>query len=204
MTLTRSRHKRKAEKASGAPRTAERRPPARVGAEDAAPPPTTLPTPERVARAGGALTRGDTGAIQFKQAPLDLLHSRGRLTDAAFDAGERYREHWYASGLSGLASSGFEPVIRGESCTPWLIPTSERASFFRDEWRQAHKALRNASAMVASIVGSVVLDEAPLLDAGRAYTGKMERSAAITAASNAVREGLDLLAKHYGLDGRRR
>lgn len=199
MTLSRSRHKRRAERASGGPRTAERKVSGRVVAAEAPPPPTTLPTAERVARAGGAVERGESGRIRIVQAPLDMMRSRNRITDLEHDAGKRYREHWYASGLAGVASSGYEPVIRGESSTPWLIPVSERAAFFRSEWREAYRVLSKASPTIASVIGCVVLDEMALVEAGRLYAGKEGRVAAITAATEMLRRGLGVLVEHYGL-----
>jgi len=57
------------------------------------------PTAERIRRAAGHYTRGDTGQITMRDSPLERALARRVVTPEQYAAGQKYRHHWYHAGL---------------------------------------------------------------------------------------------------------
>jgi hypothetical protein len=160
-----------------------------------------MPTPERIAHAGegyrSVIVDGER-RTKITEAPLDVLFARGKITPAMYDAGVKFRNHWYLSGLSGIGAINYGHTIRGEGGTPWAMPLSEKAAYCRAQWREADRALGRGN--TRTVVGIVVLDELSLEEAGRRILGIKARSTAITEASDVVKSGLQTLVKHYRME----
>lgn len=167
---------------------------------------TVAPTPERIAQAAGAYEISATGIMRVNPAPLDRLRAHRHLNRdpdlnaLLWTAGDRYRSDWYLSGLSGSAGVTLEQSGGGGPSHPaYMMPNSERAASFRAMWRQAYRAIEDGN--TRQVVNLIVLEEAPVVNVGRIVTMEVGRDRCREAALDLLREGLRILAKHYGLGG---
>ncbi|WP_456016202.1 hypothetical protein [Methylorubrum populi] len=172
------------------------------------------PTPERLQRAGFTLamslgTRqmqiigkaspvGFDRVIRLAAAPLDRLHSRGRLDDDGtrntqlFEAGDKLRGHFYLGGLSGFAANDLNGA--GGSDPSSRVPISETMERNRRAMRLAEAAMHPGDWWV---VNAVVCLEADLEAAGR-DVGCNNVHAANAVALDRLRRGLGVLAELWG------
>jgi hypothetical protein len=162
--------------------------------------PTAFPTAERIAQAGKDFTVSRDGHIRVTDAPLERMFARRqlssdeRIAEAMHAAGCRWRNDWHMSGLSGPGAINYAATVRGEGHSPWGIPVSVRAAEARQQFRKARVALGAA----AATVGAIVLDEVATVDVGRFLIKRRDRTTAIAAAMEQLRDGLHKLAVHYG------
>jgi hypothetical protein len=109
-------------------------------------------TPERVARADGNIDVGDDrqGAriYTFKDTPMDRLYSRLKRDDKSdserdllfseWRALQKYRNHWYFSGLNpSLQSIDLDRIFSSDPSNMTGMAKSERQAFHRQMWRKA-------------------------------------------------------------------
>ena len=162
--------------------------------------PTAFPTAERIAQAGSDFTVSRDGHIRVTDAPLERMFARRqlssdeRIAEARYEAGRRWRNDWHMSGLSGPGAINYAATVRGEGNSPWGMPVSVRAAEARQQFRKAFRAL----GATARVVGAIVLDETDTVDVGRYVTQRRDRTRAIAAAMEQLRDGLHHLAVHYG------
>ncbi|WP_156635328.1 hypothetical protein [Methylobacterium sp. Leaf123] len=172
------------------------------------------PTPERLMQAGVTVamhigTRrtqiigkaspfGIDGVIRFASAPLDRLHSRGRLDDDGarnsqlHDAGDKLRNHYYLGGLSGFAANDLNSTGGGHPSS--RVPISETMESNRRALRLAEAAMHAGD---WKVVNAVVCLEADLEEAGR-EVGCNNVHAANAVALDRLRRGLGALAELWG------
>lgn len=172
------------------------------------------PTPERLMKAGVTValelgTRrtqiigksspvGFDSVIRLAAAPLDRLHSRGRLDDDGarnsqlFEAGEKLRGHFYLGGLSGFAANDLNSTGGGHPSS--RVPISETMESNRRSMRLAQAAMHPGD---WKVVNAVVCLEADLEDAGR-EVGCNNVHAANAVALDRLRRGLGTLAELWG------
>jgi hypothetical protein len=170
----------------------------------------TPPTRQRIARAttppvvddaGNVLVAANdnftvdpvTRAYHLKDSPIERLAGQGKITAIQKQAAERFFADYYNAGLAPLGA-----VDYGKAMVDGTTPQS--GSDFRfaaaDRYRAATKIL---SAGVLKVVDRVVLREMSVELAGRDATGFQNAPQARAAGMFALMEGLDVLAKHYGL-----
>jgi hypothetical protein len=153
------------------------------------------PTDERLAHAGKAYDtsddkRGDIRIITMRDAPLERLHFRGRIDLDQYNAGLKFRGHWYRGGLDGLPSADLLRVCAGSVNFDHLA-RSESAEHHR---RQFFAALRFMGRANGYLLGQVVCYEVPLHIVG-ASLGWPTLNQARTAATERVRASLDRLVE---------
>jgi Domain of unknown function (DUF6456) len=153
------------------------------------------PTVERLRQARGDVERGATGALTMRDSPLERAFGRGVLTREQYDAGVKYRHHWYHAGLAGtLASADLDRVFVADVSGFSGMAKTEAQVFHRQRWREAARAVGK--------VGLVVLDaavcrELPLEQVGY-MLGWSSRAAAIVAATERLKAALDGVATLWG------
>ncbi len=176
----------------------------------------TGPTPERLMQAGVTVamqlgTRrvqiigprrdrpvGDDGVVRLQEAPLDRLHTRGRLdgdpdTDRAlYEAGKALRHHHYLGGLDAIAANDLNRSGGGSPAN--MLPMTERQQSHRDELRRAAAALHPDD---WATTFDIVCREMTLEEAGR-RAGYGEKHAAGAVALDRLRRGLIQLAALWG------
>lgn len=172
------------------------------------------PTPERLMQAGVTVamqlgTRhtqiigkaspvGIDGVIRLAAAPLDRLHSRGRLDDDGarntqlFEAGDKLRGHFYLGGLSGFAANDLNSTGGGHPSN--RTPISETMEKNRRALRLAESSMHPGD---WKVVNAVVCLEADLEGAGR-EVGCNNVHAANAVALDRLRRGLGTLAELWG------
>ena len=111
------------------------------------------PTAERLRRAAGHYTRGDTGKITMRDSPLDRALARNVITPAQYAAGQKYRHHWYHAGLCDpLASLDLDRIFAGDLGSFSGMARTENQVFHRQQYREAVAAIGK--------IGSHVLESA--------------------------------------------
>jgi Domain of unknown function (DUF6456) len=154
------------------------------------------PTGERLRHARGDVERGATGQLTMRDSPLERALRRGVLTRAQYDAGVKYRHHWYHAGLAdGLRSPDLDRVFAVDVSGFSGMAKTEAQVFHRQRWREAGEAV--------GLVGLQVLDaavcrEVPLEEVGY-MLGWSARAAAIVAATERLKAALDGLAALWGI-----
>lgn len=169
-------------------REAERRKPDTRGA-----------TPERMARAGGDFEVGDdpqTRIYVLKDVPIDRMFKRKAITGIEFTALQRFRHHWYHSGLiPAMGSVDLNRVFASDPSNSSGMPRSEAQAHHRSEWRQACRLLEHRERIT---VDNVVCSEQSLEIAGYGL-GYPSKPQAIAAASEILRNAGCRFAKLWGI-----
>jgi hypothetical protein len=167
------------------------------------------PSPERLAKAAGAVSVGGlergTRIYFFADSPLDRLYSR--LTKSAGSAEEnhlrteyiglqRYKQHWHHAGLqASLGSVDLNRIFASDPGSMSGMAKSERQAHHRQEWRAARDLLGHRPGIV---VDNVVCSETSLEVAGFAI-GWASAPQARSAATEILREAGSRLAKMWGI-----
>jgi len=156
------------------------------------------PTPERLRQAAGHWERGDTGQITLRDSPLERAHGRGVITREQYDAGVKYRHHWYHAGLAdALGSADLNRIFATDVTGFSGMAKTEAQVFHRQRFRQAVTAVGEVGARV---LDQCVCRELPLDQAG--YTlGWGGKPQAISAATERLRAALDVLCRLWGIGG---
>src|SRR5262245_34564876 len=97
------------------------------------------PTPERMSKAGDDFELGDDGrgrkTLTVRDAPLERALARKAITHEQYQAGIKYRHHWYHAGLSGIGSIDLNRVFSAESA--YGMARTEAQYFHRQRYREA-------------------------------------------------------------------
>jgi hypothetical protein len=155
------------------------------------------PTAQRLWRAGGDVERGETGQITMRDSPLERAHRRHVITAQQFNAGVKFRHHWYHAGLSdGIGSLDLDRIFARDMTGYAGMAKTEGQVFHRQRYREACRTLGLKREYVLSWA---VCREEPLERIGVAL-GWTSRPQGIAAATELLRDGLDALALLWGID----
>jgi len=160
----------------------------------------SMPTPERMARAGSDFEVGGderTGkVIRVLDSPLDRMRSRGAIDPVEYQALQRFKHHWHHGGLApAVGSVDLNRVFASDPLSHSGMARSERQAHHRDQWRKACAILGHRSRIT---VENVVCAEQTLAIAGLAL-GWDSKPQAIAAASEILRDAGYRLAKLWGI-----
>ncbi len=146
-------------------------------AAPSAPKPLLEVTPERLVHAAndslvvdGTIERAGEKVPKtrrFKDSPIDRMYLRKLITEAQFNAAEKYQELWQDAGRSGRVTANYSPDGGGEArCVGTKILGSERQYQALKKWRSAREAI---PAQMVDLVDGVVLQMVmPAFRSGRA------------------------------------
>lgn len=146
---------------------------------------------------GGRVVKPGPVRMVFDQWPLKRLHARGHITHVEFEAGRRYYEHWYHSGLSPIGAVDLGKVGQGSEPKPGMA-VSERQAYHRRAYRQGVAALDEFRVYVDGIV---LREEDPEV-VGKRFTGRTQTQQSRAIAIEMLKLGLKRLAKAYELEPR--
>jgi hypothetical protein len=154
------------------------------------------PTPERMRRAGTDFVRGASGQITLGDSPLARSLTRGVITREQFLAAQKYRHHWYHSGLAErLVSPDLDGRFAKDFASYAGIPKSEMQLFHRQRYREAVQTIGK--------IGSQVLDSVVCRDVGLEQMGYAlgwgTRAQAYAAAVESMKTALDALCTLWGI-----
>jgi len=153
-------------------------------------------TPERLRKANGH-THIENGVQYMRDDTLDRALSRGRLSSSQYEAGKKYRHHWYNAGLAGTLQSCNLHMIGGAEFGAGM-PRTENEAFHRQQYRRARLELDQVRFCV-DVVEAFILKECGLSEIGYLVSEYRNRPQAEAAASTLLRIGFDILVRHYGL-----
>lgn len=153
-------------------------------------------TPERTVRAGDDQRIGDDGAQRLTDAPLDSLRARNVITLRQFEAGDRFREDWYNSGLMPTSSRDLERIGSGFGTRAPAFLASERRAAAADRYKAAEQAL---GPQLSAIVNACVHASAgvTVVELGQRLFGRRNANEARAAFVETLKIGLDRLDAHY-------
>jgi hypothetical protein len=155
------------------------------------------PTAERLRRAGEDFDRGQTGQVTLRDSPLERAHRRNVIISQQFNAGVKFRHHWYHASLSeNIGSIDLNRIFARDLGGYSGMAKTEAQVFHRQRYREACRALGLKREYVLS--WAICRDE-PLEKIGAAL-GWNNRPQAIAAATELLRDGLDALALLWGVD----
>jgi hypothetical protein len=155
------------------------------------------PTFERLRHAGGDVERGSTGQLTLCDSPLERANRRGVITSQQYNAGMKFRHHWYHAGLSDhIAALDLNRIFARDATAYSSMARSEAQVFHRQRYREACRTLGLKREYVLSWA---ICREQPLERIGTAL-GWNSRPQAIAAATELLRDGLDALALLWGVD----
>jgi hypothetical protein len=165
-----------------------------------------LPPIERLLRAGdhARLGLGDGGArrCHVEDSPLDRLAARKVLAkDPAanrilHEAGKRYYEHWYLSGMAPLRAIDLSREGIGGAGGSCGMPATEAMAHHRAKYRGAVRVL---GPWFSAVVDPIVLAEEDPQIVGMRVSGYRSDKQALAVAIDRLRGGLEALAVHFGL-----
>ena len=182
-------------------RAAGRNPRARIDQGDADP----APTPEQRARDSYAEVETLTHDVHgnpvravakrnLTASPLDRYLKRGRIERGAWEAGERLRRQWRASGLERNMTTNYEGVRIDGGDPAWQMPASERQAHARQAVRAA---LRNVGKLAAGVLVDLIVHELTARDIGH-RAGRRGKYAEV-AGMERIQMALAALAHCYGI-----
>jgi hypothetical protein len=155
------------------------------------------PTPERLRHAGRDVERGATGQVTLRDSPLERGRRRDVITTQQFNAGVKFRHHWYHAGLSGnIGAIDLNRIFARDVTSYSGMAKTEVQVFHRQRYREACRVLGLKREYVLSWA---ICREEPLEKIGAAL-GWNNRPQAIAAATELLRDGLDALALLWGVD----
>lgn len=161
---------------------------------------TTRP---RLIRAGPDQRVGQDGVRRMTDWPLHRLFSRQHLdrhdqerNRSLYEAGERYRAHWYLAGLAPIGAIDYARATGSGEGSAGGMPVSETQAHHRARFRQGVKAL---GPFLTPVVDGVCLYEREPEDIGYAVSLYEDRKQARAVALDRLVEGLRLLGVDYGL-----
>lgn len=152
------------------------------------------PTPERVRQADGAIEIGDdrrgSKTLTMRDAPLERALSRGVISRSQYDAGVKFRLHWYRGGMAGnLKTIDLNGVFGGQGSE------TEAKLFHRQQFFHARNSIGNWGAYV---LDHVVCLETPLEKVGYSL-GWGSKPQAIAVATEHLKIALDGLCRLWGI-----
>lgn len=157
-------------------------------------------TPERFRKAGSDYDVGDDGqgrkTLTMRDAPLERALSRGAVNREQYNAGVKYRHHWFHAGLSdSMGHLDFGGVFGRDAGSFSGMCKTEQQVFHRQRYRSA--------VQVVGKVGSRVLDEVVARETSLEQMGYLlgwgSKPQAITAATVHLQLALDALVREWGM-----
>lgn len=166
----------------------------------------SLPTPERMLKAGdGVEIGGDdrTGKIiRIMDAPLDRMMTKRMLTGKEYEALNKYRIHWWHAKLSGSPRSpDLNRVFASNPGDLAHMASTERQAYHRDQYRKARALFENTTTenhKMLIVIDNVLCTEMPLHLAGFSIGAKSPYRAR-ERAKELVVKAADILARHWGM-----
>ena len=163
------------------------------------------PTPERLAKAAGDVELGDDKhghiTITLRDAPLERAFRRQAINKAQYDAGAKYRHHWYHGGLcEPLHSLDLNRIFGSDPA--YGMARTEAQHHHRQQIRRAVEHLMEKGdkegKTCVSIIDSLVLHETPLEQVGARF-GWGSKAQCIAAATVWFQIALGRLAQMWGI-----
>ena len=155
-----------------------------------------MPTPERMRKAGEAVTHHKTDegrtTVRFTDGDIvEYMQSRGMINGDMYDCGKRFYADWYKSGLaaSGVVDPG-RVIVDGGNPEPGIIRRMEYAQ----AWAVACKSV--GEVLSRPLTDMVLLDVPANVYALR-HMGLKDPKDARLAAYTLLRAALDALVLHY-------
>ncbi len=159
------------------------------------------PTLRRLVQSRGRYDVGDERGkpqLTMRDAPIERLHADKRISEAQYQAAEKFRTHWFHAGMGGRYGNMFSGVVSwGGSSAHGPEDDCHHSNQVRAAW----VALGRINAR--KLVHMVVWLDVPLEEAGRGMgwkTANQARAAALTL----LRAALDELADLWGLGVKRK
>jgi hypothetical protein len=160
-----------------------------------------LITPERAKKLGEELsvrdipegTAGKITVLQVSQAPLDRMHRRDQITQSEFEAGDRFRTHYYASGLDPMRAVDFSrPYVDGGEHKP-------EPEFRAHHLQEYKRAVQSVRAWNLTVLKDVLLDEKRFEDCVAIRSLYASPRDWQIAGMTMLRVALRMLVDHFGL-----
>lgn len=153
-------------------------------------------TAERMLQEDTDVERGHGGVQRLIEAPLDRLRKQGRITEAEFNAGDRYRADAYLASVDPAAGT-VDWNNAGGGGRSGKVPsmfTSQHIADARMRWRRVNDRISGVVAITARLA---LVKEMPLSDIGRNVMGHADRKDAAVAGAALVRMMCAALADVY-------
>ncbi len=130
-----------------------------------------------------------------RESPINHAVARGQISRVQFAAAEKFRGHWYKSGLcEHFGTIDFGRVFGGENDGAGM-PKTELQFVNRVSFRKAVHALGGER---APRVIAIVCEEQPIIEWGYRI-GYRDRETALSWALKAFRNSMDILCREWGL-----
>lgn len=158
------------------------------------------PTTERLRHAENqfevAETRGSAGTMTMRDCPLERVWGRKQITDQEYQAGIKFRHHWFHAGMAGQISSlDLNRVFARDLSSMGHMAKTERQAFHRQKYREACDEMGQRQ---SSAVEDCVCAEIEFEKIGRKFgfnNDPQARACAVTL----IRDGLYRLAILWGI-----
>lgn len=165
---------------------------------------TIGPTPERLARAGGKIERGNDrtngGTVFVDHWPIRQYYTRGpaatRLAEREYNAAMRFYAHWYYAGLNPIGAIDYRMEHLDGKWSPSGLKGSERQAHHRQRYTEAVKALGKEEGFY---VRAIVLDERDAGTVAMQFTGRADLSTSRAVGIEILRIGLRKLCDLWGM-----
>jgi hypothetical protein len=164
--------------------------------EDFRPDPRTVdergPTRERLSKLRGEHDTAATGALRMRD-PLERILRKKLIEPYHYNAGTKFRHHWYHSGFAPhVGSMDLNKVFSVASGGG----AAERQIFHRQQYA---KACERVGMRTEKILADVICWERDLDEIGKAQLGISNRPQAEAAVKALFVNGLDMLVELWGL-----
>jgi len=154
------------------------------------------PTKERAKFAGSDIHFDDKHRRYFRDSTLDRALTRDVITAGQYTAGTKFYLHWYRAGLSeNLGSLDMNRIFSSDPGMMVGMAKTESQAFHRQQYRCATQKL---GAKGSWVVEAVVCRDKTLEQVGY-QLGWPHKMQAIAAATESLREKLDLLCSEWGI-----
>lgn len=153
-------------------------------------------TPERIRKAGDDHEAGHDGTRRMRDCPLDRALRKEMIDQKQYEAGVKFRHHWYHSGVAPVIGSlDLNKVFSRDVFAFGPMAKSEAQYFHRQQYRAACKRVGLRTELVLS---DVICREIALSAVG-AKLGFKNEPQSIAAATVLFQSGLDQLADLWSL-----
>jgi hypothetical protein len=160
---------------------------------------TAQPTAERIRQSRGGFEVGD-GDKTIRMIDSQLARALGRalINKGQYEAGQKFKAHWYHAGMEPIKAANFEFAIGGGDGFQ-VMPKSEFQAHHRQQYRQAVKELGPSAGLIESVVCDGMGYEAAERCRFGDIIGFATKPQAITAAQRELQIGLERLRVMWGL-----
>lgn len=151
-------------------------------------------TEQRYRMAEGHAFVSDTGAMHFRDSPIERAITKKILTREQGEAAQKYYTHWYRGGMAGQIGSHDVLKVFGTSANFDNLSASDSALFHRQRYWLAIKALGKDR----EDFEAVVLRDTPFIELGHRRGWKDEKQARAVG-TQFIREWLDWFCEEWGI-----